>query len=128
MKIAKFLGAVSLVTLCLASVCLAGNRSVVTRSELEKTVVAAANHEADGRTTLMNVLRRDSVRRVAAQHGIDMSRVEASAATLHGADLEEAVAQADRVNQALAGGDTITIGATTLIIILLVIIIILVAD
>jgi len=60
--------------------------------------------------------------------GVDPSRVKDAVATLSGAELDRAVSAADQVGAALSGGDTVTIGATTLIIILLVLIIVLVAD
>lgn len=74
------------------------------------------------------MLEREEVRCVAAEHGLDLTRAEDAVATLEGRGLERVAAQAERVDEALAGGDTtIVIGTTTLIIALLVLIIILVS-
>jgi hypothetical protein len=85
-----------------------------------------AQQDAD-RSSIAEALARPEVRQAVATMGVDMSRVEAAAGTLAGADLDRAAEAARQVNEGLAGGATITMTTTTLIIILLLIILIIVA-
>ena len=101
---------------------------VVERGELERATAAADRSDQARRQAIRSVLERDEVRSVAETHGIDLVRAKDAVATLDGSGLKRVAAQAERVDEALAGGDTtIVIGTTTLIIALLVLIIILVA-
>jgi hypothetical protein len=122
-----FVAVVSLLVLSTAAAW-ATEKTIITRGAVDRTVLAARDQNEAGRDHLLNVLRSEPVRRVARDHGLDPDRIEARASTLQGADLDRAVTQAEQVEQALAGGDNIVIGATTLIIILLVLLVILVAD
>ena len=80
------------------------------------------------RETVLRLLERDEVKKVAGQAGLDLRRAASAVATLEGNDLANAAAQARQVERSLAGGQsTITISTTLIIIALLVIILIVVA-
>ena len=101
---------------------------VVDRGELERVTAEADRSDDVRRQAIRSVLERDEVRSVAEEHGLDLTRAKDAVATLDGNGLQRVAAQAERVDEALAGGDTtIVIGTTTLIIALLVLIIILVS-
>lgn len=126
----------SIPLLALAGLLLAGSAlplgaqeaHVVERGELERATAEADRSDQARREAIRSVLEREKVRSVAEQHGIDLVRAKDAVATLDGDGLQRVAAQAERVNEALAGGDsTVVIGTTTLIIALLVLIIILVS-
>lgn len=100
----------------------------VERDEMERTMVDADRSAEERRSAIRSVLDHETVRRTAEEHGIDLVRAKDAVATLEGEALVRVATQAERVDRALAGGDsTVVIGTTTLIIALLVLIIILVA-
>ncbi len=87
--------------------------------------VAAA---ADDRAAVLRVLERSAVKTIAAQAGIDLRTVAGAVATLGAADLATIAAQAQQVDEALAGGQSRVVISTTAIIIgLLVLILIILA-
>ena len=91
---------------------------------LQQHVDAAA---AD-RDAVLRVLGRSEVKSVAEKAGIDLRRATGAVATLDAAELAQVAAQAQQVEQALAGGQSRIVISTTLIIIaLLVLILIIVA-
>jgi hypothetical protein len=103
--------------------------TVVTESDLDAAMTNRADSDAASREAILNLLGRDEVRRVAARAGMDLTRVKAAVSTLSGEELQEAAAQAQLADQALAGGDEkIVIGSTVLIIVLLVVIILVAAS
>ncbi len=86
-----------------------------------------AAQDAD-RAAVRDALARPEVREVASHMGVDLTRVDASVATMTGADLQQAASAARQVNSSLVGGaSTIVISTTTVIIALLVIILIVIA-
>ena len=100
----------------------------VDRTEIERAMAADDAVDEARRAAVRSVLDREAVQAAAGAHGIDLVRAKDAVSTLDGTALAEVAAQAERVDEALAGGDdTIVISATTLIIALLVLIIILVA-
>lgn len=100
----------------------------VERDELERTMVDSDRSADERRSAIRSVLDHEAVRRTAEEHGVDLVRAKDAVATLEGEALARVATQAERVDRALAGGDsTVVIGTTTLIIALLVLIIILVA-
>lgn len=126
----------SIPMLALAGLLLAGSAiplgaqesHVVERGELERATVEAERSDQAQRQAIRALLERDPVRSVAEEHGIDLVRATDAVATLDGDGLTRVAAQAERVNEALAGGDTtVVIGTTALIIGLLVLIILLVS-
>jgi len=106
----------------------ADQQHIVAPSQLAATVTNRVAQQDADRATIAEALARPEVRRAADAMGVEMSRVEAAARTLAGADLERAAQAARDVNDDLVGGaSSITIGTTTLIIILLLVILIIVA-
>lgn len=100
--------------------------TIVQRAELYEAMAARAGDEAAYRGSLQKLLNRSEVRRVAERAGLDLKRVQAAVAVLSGEELRVAAGQAQRVEEALAGGSSIVITSTMLIIGLLVLIILLV--
>jgi hypothetical protein len=80
------------------------------------------------RETVLRLLERDEVKKIAGQAGLDLRRAASAVATLNGEELANLAAQALQVERDLAGGQsTITISTTLIIIALLIIILIVVA-
>jgi hypothetical protein len=91
---------------------------------LQQHVGAAAGD----REAVLRVLAHPDVKGVAERAGIDLRRATSAVATLDDAQLAQVAAQAQQVEQALAGGQSRIVISTTLIIIaLLVLILIIVA-
>jgi pyruvate/2-oxoglutarate dehydrogenase complex dihydrolipoamide acyltransferase (E2) component len=75
------------------------------------------------RALVQRVLEQPQVRELAAELGVDVRRAQSAVATLDGEPLTRLAAQAERVDQALAGGQgAVTISYTLIIIGLLVLI------
>lgn len=98
-------------------------------SQSLSTVAAdhAAKKQAD-RQAIVNVLQRDEVAKVAKQAGLPLDKAVAAVATLEGQELAQVAAQAQQVNDALSGGQTITLSVWLIIIALLIIILVVVAS
>jgi hypothetical protein len=78
--------------------------------------------------TVIRLLERPEVQTVAGEIGLDLRRAQSAISTLEGQQLADVVAQAQQVEEALAGGQSRIVVSTTLIIIaLLVLILIIVA-
>ena len=87
--------------------------------------VAAQSADRDA---ILRVLNHPEVKAVAERSGLDLRRATTAVATLDGAELAQVAAQAQQVDQALAGGQSrVVISTTLIIIVLLVIILIIVA-
>ena len=87
--------------------------------------VAAA--DAD-RAAVLRLLERAEIKAVASEAGLDLRKATSAVATLNAAELAQVAAQAQQVDQALAGGQSrIVISTTLLIIALLVLIVLIVA-
>ncbi len=97
-------------------------------SQSLSTVAAehAAKKQAD-RQMIADVLQRDEVRQVAKSTGLPLDKAVAAVQALDGAELAQAAAQAQQVNDALAGGQNITLSVWLIIIALLIIILVIVA-
>jgi hypothetical protein len=80
------------------------------------------------RQAIKIALQQPDVERVARSLGVDIARANASVATLGGADLDRLAAQAQLVNEAIAGGQTVRLNLLWIIIGLLVVILIVVAS
>jgi hypothetical protein len=80
------------------------------------------------RQAIKIALQQPDVERVARSLGVDIARANASVATLGGADLDRLAAQAQLVNDAIAGGQTVRLNLLWIIIGLLVVILIVVAS
>lgn len=79
------------------------------------------------RQAITTALQQPDVERVARSLGLDIARATAAAATLAGADLDRAAAQAQLVNDQIAGGQSVRLNLLWIIIGLLVVILIIVA-
>ena len=92
---------------------------------------ALQQHVAAGdadRQMVLRVLEHPDVKAVAAGAGIDLKRATSAVATLDATELARVAAQAQQVEQSLAGGQSRIVISTTLIIVaLLVLILIIVA-
>jgi hypothetical protein len=107
------------------SLAFAGQAAQATGSQSLSAVAAehAAKKQSD-RQAILNVLQREEVRKVAKEAGLPIDKAAAAVATLDGAELAQVAAQAQQVNDALAGGQTITLSVWLIIIALLIIILI----
>lgn len=76
---------------------------------------------------ITTALQQPDVERVATSLGVDIARANAAVATLAGADLDRIAAQAQLVNDQIAGGQTVRLNLLWVIIGLLVLILIIVA-
>jgi hypothetical protein len=86
-----------------------------------------ASESAD-RAAILRVLAHPEVKAVAARAGLDLRRATDAVATLDAGELAQVAAQAQQVDEALAGGQSrVVISTTLIIIVLLVIILIIVA-
>jgi hypothetical protein len=98
------------------------------QSAINAALQQHAESVAADREAVLRVLERSEVKSVAEKAGIDLRRATGAVATLEGEELSQVVAQAQQVEQALAGGQSRVVISTTLIIIaLLVLILIIVA-
>ena len=98
------------------------------QSALDAAVQERAATSATDRETVMRLLERPDVQAVAGDLGLDLRRAQTAIATLDGQQLTDLAAQAQQVEQALAGGQSRIVISTTLIIVaLLVLILIIVA-
>jgi hypothetical protein len=103
-----------------------------THAAPQSALDAALQQHVDGvagdREAVLRVLERAEVKSVADGAGIDLRQAASAVASLDGTALAQVAAQAQQVEQALAGGQSRIVISTTLIIIaLLVLILIIVA-
>jgi hypothetical protein len=98
------------------------------QAALEAAVQQHVGASAADRETVLRVLEREEVRKIAGEAGFDVRRAASAVATLEGQDLADLAARARQIEQELAGGQsTITISTTLIIIALLIIILIVLA-
>lgn len=103
--------------------------TVAPAAALDALVADQVRADDANRRIVQNVLDRSEVRDVAAKAGLDLERARQAVSTLSGAELQEVAAQAQRVDNSLAGGaSTVVISTTTIIIILLIVILLVVVD
>jgi hypothetical protein len=92
---------------------------------------AVQEHVADStadREAVLRLLERPEVQAVAGDMGLDLRRARTAISTLEGQQLTAIAAQAQQVEQALAGGQSrVVISTTVIIIALLILILIIVA-
>jgi hypothetical protein len=100
----------------------------VPQAALDAALQQHAAASAADRDAILRVLDHSEVKAIAARMGIDLRRATSAIATMDQAQLAALSAQAQRVDQSLAGGaSSVTISTTTIIIGLLVLILIIVA-
>ncbi|MGE0445377.1 MAG: PA2779 family protein [Vicinamibacterales bacterium] len=78
------------------------------------------------RGRVQRLLEREEIRSVAGQAGIDLHQVTSAVATMSAQELAQVAAQAQQVEQALAGGQSRVVISTTVIIIALLVLILLI--
>jgi hypothetical protein len=101
---------------------------VADQATLDQAVADHVQQTADDRQAILRALENEQVRKLAGGVGLDLKRAEAAVATLDDAEVRLIAAQAQAVNDALAGGQsTVTISTTVIIIGLLVLILLIVA-
>jgi hypothetical protein len=100
---------------------------VVDRAAMEQALSGRAHSDSADREVVRTLLRRDDVRAMVGDLGVDLRRAESAVATLEGRDLQNAAARARAAHEMLSGGaQTIQISVVTLL--LIIIIVILLAD
>ena len=115
--------------LTLAAPAAAQEAPVVSGAEIDAALVAEHAQMEARRAAVQTTLARDEVAQIATRLGIDIEDARAAATTMGEAELLRAAALAEGIEQSLAGGQVLSINATTLIIILLlVILVVLIAD
>jgi hypothetical protein len=126
MKLVRRSLAVILAVLVSAPVASA-QQHVIGKSALDKAVQQRTAQDQADRDAILTLLERQDVREVARQAGLSIEKATAAVSTLQGDELRQVAAQANAVNNELAGGaTTVVITTTTIIIILLFIILIVV--
>jgi hypothetical protein len=99
---------------------------VASQAVLDAAIQQHLDETTAQREAVLRVLDREEVKSVAGRVGIDLTTAATAVATLQGDELAAAAAQADQVEQALAGGQSRVVISTTMIIIALLVIILLV--
>ena len=99
----------------------AAPQSAIDSALQQHLAAGAADREA-----VLRVLDHPEVKAVAAGAGIDLRRVTSAVATLDAAELARVAAQAQQVEQSLAGGQSRIVISTTLIIIALLVLILII--
>src|SRR5690606_20952358 len=122
--------ALALIALLLAAAPAAAQQSpVVTDAELDAALADRSADLAARRAAVQATLARPEVAAIAARIGVGVEQARAAAGSLAGPELERAEGLSRAIEQSLAGGQVLSINATTLIIILLlVILVVLIAD
>jgi hypothetical protein len=122
-----------MVLVALSVVALASPAHAQTAHAAPQSMLDAAvqEHIADStadRETVLRLLERPEVQAVAGDMGLDLRRARTAISTLDGQQLTAIAAQAQQVEQALAGGQSrVVISTTVIIIALLILILIIVA-
>ena len=112
---------------CVILVVPARAQQILPPGTIDAAFTEKAADVAAKRQVITTALQQPDVERVARSLGVDIGRANVAVATLAGADLDRAVAQAQLVNDEIAGGQTVRLNLLWIIIGLLVIILLLVA-
>ena len=100
---------------------------VAGQQQLDAAVQQHVQSVDQDREAVRRFLERDEVRAVAGKYGIDMRRADSAVSVLDATELSSIAAKARQADEALAGGQSVTVSVTTIIIILLVLILLIVA-
>jgi hypothetical protein len=96
---------------------------VATSAAIDEALQQHVDSGDADRALVLRVLEQPAVRELAAELGVDVQRAKSAVTTLEGEPLSRLAAQAQQVDQALAGGQgAVTISYTLIIIGLLVLI------
>ena len=101
---------------------------IVDAAGMDQALAERAQATQAKRQTIRTALQQPDVQKVADRLGLDIARADAAVATLDGGELDRAAAQAQAVNDEIAGGQTVRLNLLWVIIGLLVIILIIVAS
>jgi hypothetical protein len=101
--------------------------TIVDSRTIDQALAEANESTRAKRQTIRTALQQPEVQRVAERLGVDLPRAQAAVATLDGGNLDRIAAQAQLVNEEIAGGQTVRLNLLWIIILLLVIILIVVA-
>jgi hypothetical protein len=101
---------------------------VVDAAGMDQALAERAQATDAKRQTIRTALQQPDVQRVAERLRLDIAKADAAVATLDGSELDRAAAQAQTVNDEIAGGQTVRLNLLWIIIGLLVIILIIVAS
>lgn len=102
-------------------------QQLVPPGAIDEALTQRAAEVTAKRQAVTTALQQPDVERVARSLGVDIARASAAVGTLAGADLDRAAAQAQLVNDEIAGGQTVRLNLLWIIIGLLVLILIIVA-
>ena len=100
---------------------------VVDPTALDQALAESAKDTAAKRQTVITALRQAQVKEMAQRLGLDPTRAEAAVGSLDGVMLDQVAAQAQQVNEAMAGGQTIRLNILWVILALLIVILVVVA-
>ena len=124
MKVVRRTLAVALAVLFMAPSASAQS-NVIGKAALDKAVQERVAREQADREAIKALLQRQEVREIAGQAGLSIDKAIAGASMLQGEELRQLAAQAQQIDDTLAGGQsTLVISTTTIIIILLLVILI----
>jgi hypothetical protein len=102
--------------------------NIVDPSALDQALAEKAHDTATKRQTVLTALRHAPVKEVAKSLGLELTRAEAAVSTLDGQMLDQLTLQAQEVNEALEGGQTVRLNILWIILGLLIVILIIVAS
>lgn len=102
--------------------------NIVDPSALDQALAEKAQDTAAKRQTVLTALRHAPVKEVAKSLGLELTRAEAAVSTLDGQMLDQLSLQAQQVNEAVEGGQTIRLNILWVILGLLILILIIVAS
>ncbi len=105
----------------------AQGQHAASQSVLDAAIAQHVSATDAQRQDVLRVLNHQEVQVVAKRIGLDLRRAASAVATMDAEELATLAAQASQVEEALAGGASITLTTTTIIIGLLVLILIIVA-
>lgn len=125
--VSRALTIVLIVTFAMPRVSAQQPQHVVDQGALQKAFDQRSDETRTKRTVIRTALHQPDVVKVASQLGLDLARADAAVATLDGEELDRIAAQAQAVNDELAGGQTVRLNVLWIIVGLLVLILIIVA-
>ena len=99
-----------------------GADTLTSQGDLDAAIAKSLGQEDASRATITTLLRRDDVRSLAREHGLDLSRAEGAVRTLEGNELQSLSQLASSADAQLAGGDqVISISLVTLLLIVIIV-------